>query len=64
METQTLIRLVVGLSLTVIVLFFAARRVLWLVNLIREGQPASGRMTTCPSGSRHRSSRSSARRVC
>lgn len=43
METQTLIRLIVGLSLTVIVLFFAARRVLWLVTLIRSGQPVSGR---------------------
>ena len=48
METQTLIRLVVGLSLTVIVLFFAARRVLWLVNLIREGQPVSGRTDNLP----------------
>ena len=43
METQTLIRLVVGLSLTAIVLFFAARRVLWLLSLIRSGQPVSGR---------------------
>ncbi len=43
METQTLIRLVVGLSLTAIVLFFAARRVLWLVSLVRSGQPVSGR---------------------
>ncbi len=43
METQTLIRLVVGLSMTAIVAFFAARRVLWLFSLIRSGQPASGR---------------------
>ncbi|MCX2933858.1 (Fe-S)-binding protein [Mycobacterium sp. CVI_P3] len=43
METQTLIRLVVGLSMTAIVVFFAARRVLWLYTLIRSGQPASGR---------------------
>ena len=43
METQTLIRLVVGLSLTAIVAFFALRRVLWLFTLIRTGQPASGR---------------------
>jgi Fe-S oxidoreductase len=42
-DTQTVIRLVVGLSLTVVVLFFAARRVLWLLSLIRSGQPASGR---------------------
>ena len=43
MGTQTLIRLVVGLSLTAVVLFFAARRVLWLISLIRSGQPVSGR---------------------
>ncbi len=39
METQTLIRLVVGLLMTAIVLVFAAKRVLWLTNLIRSGQP-------------------------
>ncbi|MGV0836248.1 heterodisulfide reductase-related iron-sulfur binding cluster [Mycolicibacterium thermoresistibile] len=39
MDTQMLIRLVVGLSMTAIVLVFAARRVLWLTNLIRSGQP-------------------------
>ncbi len=43
MDTHTLIRLVVGLSMTAIVLFFAARRVLWLVSLVRSGQPVSGR---------------------
>ncbi|MBV8180415.1 MAG: (Fe-S)-binding protein [Mycobacterium sp.] len=43
MQTQTLIRLVVGLSLTAIVAFFALRRVLWLVKLVLCGQPASGR---------------------
>ena len=39
METQTLIRLVVGLLMTAIVLVFAAKRVLWLTSLIRSGQP-------------------------
>ena len=41
MDTQTLIRLVVGLSMTGVVLVFAARRVLWLTSLIRSGQPVS-----------------------
>jgi Fe-S oxidoreductase len=40
-DTHTLIRLVVGLGMTAIVLFFAARRVLWLTNLIRSGQKTS-----------------------
>ena len=39
METQTLIRLVVGLLMTAVVLVFAAKRVLWLTKLIRSGQP-------------------------
>ena len=41
MDTHTLIRLVVGLGMTAIVLVFAARRVLWLTNLIRSGQKTS-----------------------
>ncbi|HTI76313.1 MAG TPA: (Fe-S)-binding protein, partial [Mycobacterium sp.] len=41
METQMLIRLVVGLGLTALVLVFAAKRVLWLTNLIRSGQKMS-----------------------
>jgi Fe-S oxidoreductase len=40
-ETQMLIRLVVGLGLTAIVLVFAAKRMLWLTNLIRSGQKTS-----------------------
>lgn len=36
-----LIRLVVGLGMTAIVLVFAAKRVLWLTNLIRAGAPTS-----------------------
>jgi Fe-S oxidoreductase len=42
-DTQTLIRLSIGLLMTAVVLVFAARRVLWLANLIRSGQPATGR---------------------
>jgi Fe-S oxidoreductase len=38
-DTQTLIRLVIGLLMTAVVLVFAAKRVLWLTNLIRSGQP-------------------------
>ena len=41
MDTQMLIRLVVGLALTALVLVFAARRVLWLTNLIRSGARTS-----------------------
>jgi Fe-S oxidoreductase len=41
--TQTLIRMVLGLSMTAVVLFFAARRVLWLFKLVMSGQPVSGR---------------------
>jgi Fe-S oxidoreductase len=40
-DTQTLIRLVIGLLMTVIVLAFAAKRVLWLTSLIRSGQTTS-----------------------
>ncbi len=42
-NTQMLIRMVVGLSMTVVVGFFAARRVVWLARLITSGQPATGR---------------------
>jgi Fe-S oxidoreductase len=42
-HTQTLIRLVVGLSMTAIIALFALRRVLWLVKLVLTGQPVSGR---------------------
>jgi Fe-S oxidoreductase len=38
-DTQTLIRLILGLLLTAVVLAFAAKRVLFLVNLISSGQP-------------------------
>ncbi len=39
MDTQTLIRLIVGLAMTVIVGAFALKRVLWLYKLDRAGQP-------------------------
>ncbi|HTI22913.1 MAG TPA: Fe-S oxidoreductase, partial [Kutzneria sp.] len=38
-----IVRLVLGLLITVVGLALAGRRVLWLANLIRAGQPASGR---------------------
>jgi len=41
--TQTLIRLIVGLLMTAIVAVLAARRVLWLANLVRAGQAAEDR---------------------
>ncbi|WP_375487689.1 heterodisulfide reductase-related iron-sulfur binding cluster [uncultured Mycobacterium sp.] len=43
MDTQMLIRLVVGLGMTAIVGLFAARRVGWLAKLTLSGQPATGR---------------------
>lgn len=43
MTTQMLIRMVLGLSMTTVVLLFAARRVLWLYKLTMSGQPANGR---------------------
>lgn len=43
MTTQTVIRLVVGLAMTVLVGALAARRVLWLYKLVMSGQPATGR---------------------
>ncbi|AGB20807.1 Fe-S oxidoreductase [Mycobacterium sp. JS623] len=39
MDTQTLIRLIIGLLLTAVVAAFALKRVLWLANLVRAGQP-------------------------
>ncbi|WP_193044663.1 (Fe-S)-binding protein [Mycolicibacterium baixiangningiae] len=41
MDTQILIRLIVGLLMTGIVIALAAKRVLWLTKLIRSGQPMS-----------------------
>jgi Fe-S oxidoreductase len=40
-ETQTLIRLIIGVLMTGVVLVFAARRIRWLTALIRSGQPTS-----------------------
>ena len=41
METQTLIRLIVGLTMTTIVALLAVKRVLWLTKLISSGQPTA-----------------------
>ena len=41
METQTLIRLIVGLTMTAIVGLLAVKRVLWLTKLISSGQPTA-----------------------
>ena len=41
MDTQMLIRLVVGLLMTAVVLGFAAKRFMFLTNLIRSGQKTS-----------------------
>jgi Fe-S oxidoreductase len=38
-----LVRLIVGMGMTLVVLIFAARRVLWLYKLTMSGAPASGR---------------------
>ena len=43
MTTQMLIRLTVGMGMTLVVAFFALRRVWWLYKLTMSGQPASGR---------------------
>ena len=43
MDTQTVIRLVVGLLMTAVVGVFALRRIWWLFTLVRSGQPATGR---------------------
>ena len=41
-QTQMLIRLIVGLGMTAIVGLLAVRRVGWLVKLVRSGKPAPG----------------------
>ncbi|MGN6335139.1 heterodisulfide reductase-related iron-sulfur binding cluster [Mycobacterium sp.] len=42
MTTQMLIRLIVGMGMTLVVAALAARRVLWLFKLITSGKPAPG----------------------
>ncbi|OMC34771.1 FeS-binding protein [Mycobacterium colombiense] len=42
MTTQMLIRLIVGMGMTLVVAALAARRVLWLFKLITSGRPAPG----------------------
>ena len=41
METQTLIRLIVGLTMTAIVAVLALKRIAWLTKLISSGQPTA-----------------------
>ena len=41
MDTQTLIRLIIGLAMTAIVGLLAVKRVGWLTTLIRSGQPTA-----------------------
>ena len=56
MDTQTLIRLIIGLLMTAIVLVFAAKRVLWLAKLVTAGQPVgeeSGRTDHMGEAYRH-----------
>ncbi|BBX47698.1 (Fe-S)-binding protein [Mycobacterium cookii] len=43
MQTQMLIRLIVGLGGTAVIALLALRRVLWLVKLTLSGQPVTGR---------------------
>ncbi|UMB69108.1 4Fe-4S dicluster domain-containing protein [Mycobacterium paraterrae] len=43
MQTQMLIRLIVGLGGTAVIALLALRRVLWLFKLTMSGQPATGR---------------------
>ncbi len=65
METQTLVRLVVGLGMTAIVGLFALRRVGWLVKLTLTGQQVSGRTDDASvRGSGRRSPRCSASAGC
>ena len=41
MDTQTLIRLIIGLTMTAIVGVLAVKRILWLTKLISSGQPTA-----------------------
>ena len=48
METHMLVRLVVGLTIAVVALAIAGRRVLFLVRLVASGQPSPGRLDAWP----------------
>ena len=45
MESDMALRLIVGLALTIGILAFAGRRLLFLVKLARSGKPATGRLS-------------------
>ncbi|MCW2615485.1 MAG: ferredoxin, 4Fe-4S, partial [Frankiales bacterium] len=48
METHMLVRLVVGLTIAVVALAIAGRRVLFLYRMIASGQPSPGRLEAWP----------------
>ena len=48
METHMLVRLVVGLTIAVVALALAGRRVVFLVKLVSAGQPSPGRLDDWP----------------
>ena len=48
METHMLVRLVVGLTITVVALAVAGRRVLFLYKMVAAGQPSPGRLDNWP----------------
>ena len=64
MTTQMLIRLTVGMGMTLIVLALAARRVLFLFNLVRPESRLPGIPTTPAGASGPRSPRSSVSAGC
>jgi len=48
MTSHMLLRAVVGVAMTVVILFFAGRRLWFLVQLVRSGKPAVGRLLDAP----------------
>src|SRR5664279_4283887 len=48
MTSHMLVRATVGVALTVLILFFAGKRLWFLVRLARSGKPAVGRLLDAP----------------
>jgi len=48
MTSHMLLRAVVGVAMTVLILFFAGKRLWFLVRLARSGKPAVGRLLNAP----------------
>src|SRR5665811_294379 len=48
MTSHMLLRAVVGVAMTVLILFFAGKRLWFLVQLVRSGKPAVGRLLNAP----------------